>query len=361
MPPGPARPPACAVPSPEPPTAPSHAVLELVVGDGGGPAFPLPTDRATTLGRSADADIPLGDRLVSRLHASVRLEPSGWTLRDLGSRNGTRLDGVTVASAQLHPGALIGIGTFSLLFRAAALPSPPALPRGWHAVRWCPPAELAGEGLRHGAAPGEQAAQLVARHVAALRLMACRGPDEIGTAVVELALAHCGLAAAGWFTPDPGAAPSCTAPEGNGLAALVTPELLRPVRDGGLAVWLTRDPSIGGAPGRGDLACIPVGPGPAALLVAQATGSPLRAADLAFLGILVALAAAHRDALPGTEGIAARVATAPNLEIAVWERTLIAEAVRRHGHMVDAARALGMSRATLYRRVGSPPPERPAP
>ena len=103
---GPAHPPASAVPPPEPPTALPDAVLELVVGDRAGPAFPLPTDRATTLGRSADADIPLGDRLVSRLHASVRLEPSGWTLRDLGSRNGTRLDGVTVASAQLHPGAV---------------------------------------------------------------------------------------------------------------------------------------------------------------------------------------------------------------------------------------------------------------
>jgi len=349
------------VPPPEPPTALPDAVLELVVGDRAGPAFPLPTDRATTLGRSADADIPLGDRLVSRLHASVRLEPSGWTLRDLGSRNGTRLDGVTVASAQLHPGALIGIGTFSLLFRAAALPSPPALPRGWNAVRWCPPAELAGDGLRHGAAPGEQAARLVARHVAALRLMACRGPDEIGTAVVELALAHCGLAAAGWFTPDPGAAPLCTAPQGNRLVALITPGLLRPILASRLAVWLAPDAAVGSPAGSGDLACIPVGAGPKALLVAQATASPLRAADLAFLGILVALAAAHRDALPGAEGIAARVATAPNLEIAVWERALIAEAVRRHGHVVDAARALGMSRATLYRRVGSPPPERPAP
>jgi hypothetical protein len=332
-----------------------------VVGDRGGPAFPLPTDRATTLGRSADADIPLGDRLVSRLHASVRLEPSGWTLRDLGSRNGTRLDGVAVASGQLHSGAMIGIGTFSLLFHASAPPTLRALPRGWRAVRFCPPAELAGDGLRHGAAPGEQAARLVARHVAALRLMACRGPDEIGTAVVELALAHCGLAAAGWFPPDPEAAPSCTAPEGNGLAALVTPELLRPILDGSLAVWLTPDPSADGAPGSGDVACIPVGPGPAALLVAQATGSPLRAADLSFLGILVALAAAHRDTAPGAAGIAATVATAPNLEVAAWERALIAEAVRRHGHMVAAARALGMSRATLYRRVGPPQAERREP
>lgn len=328
------------------------AVLELLVADRRGPCFVLPADRATTLGRSADADIPLGDRLVSRLHASIRLEPTGWTLRDLGSRNGTRLDGAAVGGSPLHAGARIGIGTFTLVFHTPAPTAQPTLPAAWKAVRWCPPAELAGDALQRRAAPTEQAARLLARHVAALRLLGCDRAEETATAVVELALAHCALGAAAWFAPEPGAAPLCSAPEGNQLTGIFTPHLHRAVLDGGLAVWLTPAPAAEGPTPRGDLLCIPVGPSPAPLLVAHSPDAPLRSADREFLAVVAALAAARHQVPPAADGIAASVAAARTLDIAAWERALIAEAVRRHdGNIIAAARALGMSRATLYRRL----------
>lgn len=53
----------------------------------------------TVLGRSGDADITLATDAVSRRHAEIRIGPSGATLIDLDSRNGTAVNG-----AMVHPG-----------------------------------------------------------------------------------------------------------------------------------------------------------------------------------------------------------------------------------------------------------------
>ncbi len=46
-----------------------------------------------TIGRDAGCDMVLPDPTVSRWHAGLRREASGWLLDDLGSTNGTRLNG----------------------------------------------------------------------------------------------------------------------------------------------------------------------------------------------------------------------------------------------------------------------------
>ncbi|MET9804024.1 FHA domain-containing protein [Streptomyces sp. NPDC006368] len=65
------------------------------------------------IGRSADADVPLDDPDVSRLHCAVTVAESGRvTVADLGSTNGTTLDGAEVGprSVPLPPGALLRLG-----------------------------------------------------------------------------------------------------------------------------------------------------------------------------------------------------------------------------------------------------------
>src|SRR5579884_330162 len=85
-------------------------------------AAPAPTPVAYTgaplrLGRSADNEMVLGDPNVSRHHAVIEPGPSGPLLRDLESRNGTRLNGERIAdAAPLLPGAEIAIGPFRLTF-----------------------------------------------------------------------------------------------------------------------------------------------------------------------------------------------------------------------------------------------------
>ncbi|EKX66713.1 FHA domain-containing protein [Streptomyces ipomoeae] len=69
------------------------------------------------IGRSADADVPLDDPDVSRLHCAVTLSADGRvSVVDLGSTNGTTLDGhrVTDRPVRLAPGALLRIGESAL-------------------------------------------------------------------------------------------------------------------------------------------------------------------------------------------------------------------------------------------------------
>ena len=75
-------------PRPEPPR------LRLLSDDAAGDAREFPIDQpAVTIGREAGHPIVLADPRVSRTHARVELGPSGATIIDLGSTNGTILNG----------------------------------------------------------------------------------------------------------------------------------------------------------------------------------------------------------------------------------------------------------------------------
>ncbi len=71
-----------------------------------------------TIGRSSECEVQLADTELSRRHATVRRVAGGWELEDLGSRNGTRVDGAVVqkSRAALREGALIELGSHRLLF-----------------------------------------------------------------------------------------------------------------------------------------------------------------------------------------------------------------------------------------------------
>ncbi len=73
----------------------------------------------TRLGRGADADIRIDDAGVSRHHADIVIGGDA-VLRDLGSTNGTYVDGVQVAETRLRDGSTIRLGKTSLTFRTGA-------------------------------------------------------------------------------------------------------------------------------------------------------------------------------------------------------------------------------------------------
>ncbi|GGP45608.1 FHA domain-containing protein [Streptomyces abikoensis] len=78
---------------------------------------PLPT-RTVRIGRAADNDLVLDDLIVSRTHAELRALADGdYEIVDLGSHNGTYLNGHPVQRALVGPGDIIGIGhsAFSLV------------------------------------------------------------------------------------------------------------------------------------------------------------------------------------------------------------------------------------------------------
>ncbi|MFF1443210.1 FHA domain-containing protein [Streptomyces sp. NPDC058295] len=71
---------------------------------------PLPS-RTVRIGRAADNDLVVDDLVVSRRHAELRALPDGaHEIVDLGSHNGTYLNGLPVTRATLDPGDIVGIG-----------------------------------------------------------------------------------------------------------------------------------------------------------------------------------------------------------------------------------------------------------
>ena len=72
------------------------------------------------IGKSRDNDLVLADETVSRTHCEIVREARGYLLRDLGSTNGTLLDGAEIKEAWLRPGAIITVGKVELKVRPFA-------------------------------------------------------------------------------------------------------------------------------------------------------------------------------------------------------------------------------------------------
>ncbi len=78
--------------------------------------FRLSPNRPLIIGRASSNEIPVPDERSSRRHAEIYFQ-EGWHVRDLGSRNGTFVDGVRIkAPHPLTPGSMIGVASCRLTF-----------------------------------------------------------------------------------------------------------------------------------------------------------------------------------------------------------------------------------------------------
>ncbi|MEU6236668.1 FtsK/SpoIIIE domain-containing protein [Kitasatospora sp. NPDC047058] len=136
----------------DPDDAPAAAELRVVGGPDAGGVHRL-HGREIRVGRSADADVPLDDPDVSRLHLALHLGDDGRvTVRDLGSTNGTTLDGRIVPpvapeeAVPLDGTGLLRIGESTLqvtvpdLRDGSGAPARAALPDGHGHLQLAPPA-----------------------------------------------------------------------------------------------------------------------------------------------------------------------------------------------------------------------------
>lgn len=103
------------------------------MNDGAWPRIPLQRP-VLLIGRHPECDVRLDLPKVSRRHCCIALAYDRMMIRDLGSRNGIRVNGRLVEEAQLHVGDEVAIGP--LIYRVedpAAVsppPPPPSKPRG---------------------------------------------------------------------------------------------------------------------------------------------------------------------------------------------------------------------------------------
>jgi two-component system response regulator GlrR len=105
--------------APEPSRPPkAHFTLVTVEGKGAGRVF-VPSSDCVVIGSHPSADLVLRDPGVSRFHCEITVADPP-TVRDLGSRNGTVVNGVTVAQAPLSDGSLLTLGGTQLLFQSSS-------------------------------------------------------------------------------------------------------------------------------------------------------------------------------------------------------------------------------------------------
>jgi pSer/pThr/pTyr-binding forkhead associated (FHA) protein len=100
-------------PAPNPHPKPPHSGLALrfISGKYQGGEFPLEEGREIVIGRSSDLDMVLVEEMVSRRHAKIQMTNATIWIEDMGSTNGTFVNGEKITRAQLKEGDRILIGT----------------------------------------------------------------------------------------------------------------------------------------------------------------------------------------------------------------------------------------------------------
>jgi DNA-binding NtrC family response regulator len=84
--------------------------LKVVVVSGPDAGLEFPLDDELEVGSDPEAGLPLHDRSVSRKHLSLRPGLGAVTVKDLGSKNGTFLQGARITTAELPVGAVVQLG-----------------------------------------------------------------------------------------------------------------------------------------------------------------------------------------------------------------------------------------------------------
>lgn len=89
----------------------AHWALRFISGKYQGGEFPLRPHREIIIGRSSELDMVLVEDMVSRKHAKIITEDNTVTIQDLGSTNGTFVNGEKVRTSEIKDGDRILIGT----------------------------------------------------------------------------------------------------------------------------------------------------------------------------------------------------------------------------------------------------------
>jgi pSer/pThr/pTyr-binding forkhead associated (FHA) protein len=118
-------------PSPKAPTGSSQRpartfVLRFISGKYQGGEFPIVPDKQIIVGRSSDLDMVLVEDMVSRKHARIAMQQDQIWIEDLGSTNGTFVNGEKIKRARLKEGDRVLIGTSILKVIAGDATSPAA-------------------------------------------------------------------------------------------------------------------------------------------------------------------------------------------------------------------------------------------
>jgi pSer/pThr/pTyr-binding forkhead associated (FHA) protein len=108
--------------APPPPLKGRSYVLRFISGKYQGGEFPVAADKQIVVGRSSDLDMVLVEDMVSRKHARIAMQQDQIWIEDLGSTNGTFVNGEKIKRARLKEGDRVLIGTSILKLIAGDAP-----------------------------------------------------------------------------------------------------------------------------------------------------------------------------------------------------------------------------------------------
>jgi hypothetical protein len=118
-----------ASPTGPPRTGGRSFVLRFISGKYQGGEFPIVADKQIVVGRSSDLDMVLVEDMVSRKHARIALQQDQIWIEDLGSTNGTFVNGEKIKRARLKEGDRVLIGTSILKVIASEATAGDAAPK----------------------------------------------------------------------------------------------------------------------------------------------------------------------------------------------------------------------------------------
>lgn len=189
-------------------------LLVRVFPAGGGAYDTCLEEGQLVVGRSPRSGLPIADPLLSREHARLSREHDGWWVDDLGSHNGTFLNGQRLsAAARLRPGDVLTLGASRIAVRYPGWEGPEEASSG-NVLRSA--AELLGRRL---APPGPDEVEELRRHAEDLRVLidvhqALSRPITLGELlelILDRAFAHLGPEEAGIFLKGPAGDFTCVA------------------------------------------------------------------------------------------------------------------------------------------------------
>ncbi len=350
-----------------------YTYLRMVAGPQPGTHFLLNPDAENVIGRGRDCSIVLSDPLCSRVHAVMVCRDSNWQIRDGESRNGTYVNGRPIQESPLANDDRVRVGSTEFTFRES--PDPPSgsgssvrAGRG-NLVQQVPVSAQASLATVRGLPEGEPVRDLLLLHQLSLRLLAAHEAGPVAQAVLETLRSRlrCDLVA----LLEPAGAAQVRArlvlpPEANDSGWLQA-SLAHAVLEDGQAVWLASRGGDSNRPGgrSGDALCVPLACDnqvlAAVLAVRQAPSFQQSDFDFAIGLAQIAGMAWQRvesKAAPparkegGAGGPSEAHSNEAELNLAENERRLIERALAQAGGRVpDAAKLLGISRATLYRKL----------
>src|SRR4029079_13024713 len=104
----------------------SRLALRFISGKYQGGEFPIEENRPIVVGRSSDLDMVLVEEMVSRKHAKIELRDGKIQIEDLGSTNGTFVNGERIVKGWLKEGdrVLIGSNILKVIVATGDEPAP---------------------------------------------------------------------------------------------------------------------------------------------------------------------------------------------------------------------------------------------